>query len=668
MKFRTALIIIIFIFTGMCIGLVAESGLFAASRSNKRPCILLQHSLTSNTGDISSWKSQQNGPKEVNNIVLGADNAMARTIIVGAKDPMTEDPDAGFKLQLKLSSKGAAISQVTFSNGNGKGFDDRDYKDPQPLVLLSPVRLADGQETTSMTIKKLVYIQQKLQLPLNKLHWKSLGVRKAADGSERASFEAVIKDKVSGKAVTKVVQTYRVTPGSYLADIDIHIENLSATTQKVGFDLSGTVGIAQEAIRRDAREVVAGFKDAQGKISSERINARKLNKAQTAEQRRLLRTGENFLWVALVNKYFAAILVPVPNKDTRFCDWVADSTGQFYNPDGISDNGDETIGTELKIASSTLSAEGQSGSVKTYKFQLYLGPKDKSIFDKNQHYRDLGFVETITFMPCFCCPDVIIKPLAFGILSVMKWMYTFIGNYGLVIIILVFAIRIVMHPVTKKSQVSMSKLSKLGPKAEQIKKKYAHNKVEMNRQVMALYRQQGASPITGMLPMFIQMPIWIALYSAIYASIELRGAAFLPFWITDLSAPDALIRFTAIKLPLFGKLDSFNLLPILMGVAFYLQQKLMPKQAAGVNPQAAQQQKMMMFMMTLMFPVMLYKAPSGLNLYIMSSVFAGVVEQYLIRKHIREKEQAESIGLVAATSKTGGKIKKKKPKPFYKNM
>ncbi|MCJ7693729.1 MAG: hypothetical protein MUO22_10010, partial [Sedimentisphaerales bacterium] len=81
-----------------------------------------------------------------------------------------------------------------------------------------------------------------------------------------------------------------------------------------------------------------------------------------------------------------------------------------------------------------------------------------------------------------------------------------------------------------------------------------------------------------------------------------------------------------------------------------------------------QQQKMMMVMMPILFPLLLYKGPSGVNLYIMSSVFAGAAEQYVIRRHIREKEQTESKGLVAATSKTGGKVKKKKPKPFYKNM
>jgi YidC/Oxa1 family membrane protein insertase len=322
----------------------------------------------------------------------------------------------------------------------------------------------------------------------------------------------------------------------------------------------------------------------------------------------------------------------------------------------------------MSIASNILAATGQADSSKTYKFQMYLGPKDKSLFDKNEQYNNLGFSHTIDFMGC-CCPAKIIKPLAFGILALMKGMYGFIPNYGVVIIVLVFFMRLCMHPITKKSQVSMSKMSQLAPKAEEIKKKYANNKAEMNKQMMALYREQGASPIMGFLPMMVQMPIWISLWSAVYASIDLRGAAFLPFWITDLSMPDALYRFgSPLVVPLLGwKIASVNLLPLMMGVAFYLQQQLMPTQAsASTNPQMAQQQKMMKIMMPLLFPLMLYNAPSGVSLYIMASTFAGVFEQHVIRKHIREKEQAESKGLVAATSKTGGKVKKKKPRPFYR--
>jgi len=342
---------------------------------------------------------------------------------------------------------------------------------------------------------------------------------------------------------------------------------------------------------------------------------------------------------------------------------VQSSIGWLYDPDAKRGTGDENLGTRLKIVSAVLAP----GERQVRQFGLYIGPKDKRLFDKDQYYRSLGFIQVIDFPAC-CCPAAIIRPLAFGILSLMELLYRFIPNYGVVIMILVFIVRILLHPLTKKGQVSMSRMTKLGPKVEELKKKYANNKPELNKQVMALYREQGASPFMGMVPMFIQMPIWISLYSAIYASVSLRGAAFLPVWITDLSAPDALVSWSPITIPLLKwKISSLNLLPLMMGVAFYLQQKFMPKPAsAGTNPQIEQQQKMMMWMMPILFPVMLYNAPSGLNLYIMSSVFAGVIEQYFIRKHIREKEKQEAQGLVPVTSKTGGKAKKKKPKPFFR--
>jgi YidC/Oxa1 family membrane protein insertase len=218
----------------------------------------------------------------------------------------------------------------------------------------------------------------------------------------------------------------------------------------------------------------------------------------------------------------------------------------------------------------------------------------------------------------------------------------------------------------------MSKYAKFNalPEVQEIRKKYAKEPLEMHRKMAEVQKKYGvghSAMLMGMLPMMVQMPIWIALYGAIYASIDLRGASFLPFWITNLSAPDALVRFRALNVPFFGRIDSLNLLPILMGIAFYLQQKLTPSQtAASTDPQVAQQQKIMMIMMPIMFPLILYNSPSGLNLYIMASTFFGVIEQYVIKKHIREKEQAKEQGLVAVTSKTGGKIKKKKPKPFFK--
>jgi len=618
-------------------------------------------------GDAITAAEETNAPeppalKASETIQLGATDAPAKIVSLGSTDP-----NSGFKFKLELTSKGAAISKAAFSK-----FNDRDYKNPKPLVILSPVKLPDGSEVLSMANKEFVFVQQQLLLPLDKLNWQTFDVN-LQDGNQIARFETTIKAEDSGAPVVKLIKTYKVSPNSFLLNCELTIENLTSSEQKVRFNLAGPVGIGREDTSRDDEKVVAGFRDSQGGITSVRLDASKLHKAKTPDDRRLTQAGADFLWAAVVNKYFAAILVPVPDKGKDFCDWVTDKSGRFYNPDDQLDTGDETVGVDLKIAPSQLAAAGQAdgNSTKTYNFQLYLGPKDKSLFDKNELYSKLGFFHTIDFMSC-CCPAAVIQPLAFGILAIMKWMYGFIHNYGIVIIILVFLMRLVMHPITKKSQVSMSKMQKVlsDPAVQEIKKKYSKNPMEMQRQIAAFQKEKGVSPISGftsMLPMFVQMPIWVALWSAVYTSIDLRGAPFLSFWITDLSVPDAFVRFSTVIIPLLGwKVTSFNLLPILMGVAFYLQQKLTPQQQVAVDPQVAQQQKMMMIMMPLMFPVMLYTAPSGVNLYIMASTFAGVVEQYVIKKHIREKEEAESQGLVAVTSKTGGKVKKKKPKPFFR--
>jgi len=658
---RIVLTLIVAGFVVLCSGLIIESGLFSGPAGQK-PCILLAQTAFGEQPSVTD--TQPSGGVQLQALdvpSLGADHAEPKAVALGSIDP-----NSGFKFLLELTTRGASIAKATLSE-----FDDRDYKDPQPLVILSPVNLPDGREILSMANSQVVFPQQQLQLSLDKLHWQSFEVEKDYyDGSQTARFETVIKNQGTGEPVIKLIKTYRVTVGSYMLDCDLTIENLSNSEQKLLFNLAGPTGIGREDVSRDMRRAVAGFRDSKGQVISDRLkfNAKKLYNAGGIDTGELARPGASFLWVAAANKYFATILVPVPQQGKDYCDWVAGKQGTFYNPDvdRRADSGDETVGVSLRTATAKLTPAGRADSTRAYKFQLYLGPKDKSLFDKNELYRKLGFVQTIDFLAC-CCPASIISPLAFGILALMKWMYGFIANYGVVIIILVFLMRLVMHPVTKKSQLSMSKMTRLAPKAEEIKKKYANNKTEMNKRMMALYREQGASPVMGMLPMMVQMPIWIALWSAVYTGIELRGAQFLPFWITDLSAPDALVRFATVTVPLLGwKIDSLNLLPILMGVAFYLQQKMMPKQAAAAaNPQVAQQQKMMMIMLPVLFPVMLYKAPSGVNLYIMASTFAGVIEQHVIRKHIQEKEQAEEKGLVAATKKTGGKVKKKKPKPVY---
>jgi YidC/Oxa1 family membrane protein insertase len=576
------------------------------------------------------------------------------------------DPNTGFKFLIELTSRGAAISKATLSE-----FDDRNIKNRQQLVLLATANRPDGTQAFSMANEAFVLADKQLKLRLDKLDWTSLDVKKG-DGSETAIFEAIIKDKATGKPAIKLTKTYSVTKGGYDVNCDLTIENLSSDEHKVQIDMAGPLGIQNEDPRADTRRIVSGFRDIQGEVVSNAFDIKKLTKAKTPEQRQLSIKNAGFLWASVTNKYFAAILIPTPEPNTNFCNWLTDKLGWFANSVDIStsDIGQGNIGIDLKTTTFTFAEAGKPQSSKKLEFRLFLGPKDNTLFKKIQLYQSLGFIHTIDFMAC-CCPGAIIYPLGFGILALMNWLHGFWPyNYGIVIIILVLLVRLILHPLTRKSQVSMSEFAKFNalPEVLEIRKTYAKDMMEMNRRISEVQKKHGVSHsamLMGMLPMLVQMPIWIALYGAIYASIDLRGAGFLPFWITDLSAPDALFRFTAFNVPLFGRIDSFNLLPILMGIAFYLQQKLTPTQAAA-TPEAAQQQKMMMIMMPVLFPLMLYTSPSGLNLYIMASTFGGVLEQYVIKKHIREKEELKEQGLVAVTSKTGGKVKKQKPKPFFK--
>lgn len=677
MSVKTVFILVLAGFLVLCAGLIVDSGFlrtthssaganttFADAQAHGRGALLLQQTtdLAPPSGATSPAGPNQPPVPQLQAPAVGglsAEGGPRQEVTIGSTDKAT-----GFKYQLVLDSLGAGIRTATFSE-----FETREGKTPEPLVFLSPVQI-DGRTILSLANAGVTMLNQRQRLSLDRLSWRSLPAEKLADSDAAASFEAMIVDSAS-QPVLKLTKTYRIHPDTYLLDCLLNIENLTSEEQKVQYDLVGPVGLENEGLGTEMRNIVAGFRTPQGQVASVRLDMKALSKASTPDKRSLNphSADSDFLWAAAVNRYFAAIVVPTPADPNGHVDWIAGKWGTFYDLNGGRGNpAHSTIGLHLSSTVATLPPAGQPASTGSFPLNVYLGPKDKSLFDKSDLYRRLGFVQTIDFMGC-CCPTSIISPLAFGILAIMKWMYFVVPNYGVVIIVLVLLMRLVLHPVTRHSQIAMSKMSKLAPRAEEIKKKYGNNKAEMNKKLMELYREQGASPIMGMVPMFLQMPIWIALWSAIYTSIALRGAMFLPFWITDLSAPDALISWPPITIPLFGwQLHSLNLLPILMGVAFYLQQKIMPMQqpSASTNPQMAQQQKIMMIMMPLLFPVMLYNAPSGVNLYIMASTFGGVIEQYVIKKHIQEKEEQEAKGQVSATSKTGGKVKKKKPKPFFR--
>ena len=203
----------------------------------------------------------------------------------------------------------------------------------------------------------------------------------------------------------------------------------------------------------------------------------------------------------------------------------------------------------------------------------------------------------------------IAKPLHW-LLSTIQ---TFVGNWGLAIIMLTFIVRGAMYPLTKAQYTSMAKMRMLQPKLQEMKERIGDDRQRMSQEMMALYKREKVNPLGGCLPLVLQMPIFIALYWALMESVELRHAPFLG-WIQDLSAQ-----------------DPFYVLPLLMGASMFLIQKMSP--TTVTDPM---QQKIMTFM-PVVFTFFFLFFPSGLVLYWLVSNVVTLLQQTLIYKSLEKK-------------------------------
>ncbi len=195
--------------------------------------------------------------------------------------------------------------------------------------------------------------------------------------------------------------------------------------------------------------------------------------------------------------------------------------------------------------------------------------------------------------------------VAHPILFLLKLFHQGLGNWGVAIIALTVFIKLLLHPINKKSLQSMKAMQKLQPKLKEIQEKYKDDKEKLNAEMMGLFKANKVNPVSGCLPMLLQMPVYFALYRVLYNSIELYQAPFFAFY-KDLSAP-----------------DPYFISPVLLGIFMVLQQKLTPP-----TTQDPAQAKMMM-LMPVMFSAFMLFLPSGLVLYIFVNTFMTVIQQYL---------------------------------------
>ena len=575
------------------------------------------------------------GPAEPHPNAIAATDEQTRTL--GSAIP--DGPD---RLRVELTNRGGgAIGQVQLADYKLHVDDDARY------IVADVVQDATGREfyswaTESVRIGDVVH-------PLDELYWE---VSDTAEGDVTYTITVPIR----GEPRLKITKT--LTLHEFDVGIELRVENLTSDPISATFVQRGPTGLARENLQTDGRLAIAASRTG-GEVTVDEAGARADVLADPFFKTLFRQDPDNrkvrFVWAAVYNKYFTntAAVITDPNDDTIVIDEC-----RAVSLTGVeSDSPPNDLSVQL-ITAPLLLAAGESRSLT---FQAYFGPKADAVFELDAYRAfDYGKIMDYGFASCT------FTSLARLMISTLRTFEGVTHNYGLAIIILVLIVRTLLHPITKKGQVNMMKMQKgmaaLQPKMEELKTRYANDRPKLNTETMKLYKEQGVNPagnILGCLPMFLQMPIWVALWTALGSMIEMRHAPLFTegYWIKDLAGPDTLIAFgSGFHVPLLsvmmGEIQGLNILPFFLGLSMYLQQRYMslqvkPSSMPGKSPdEMAQQQAMqkkMGVMMALMFPLMLYNAPSGLNLYIMTSTFFGVIEQKRIRKHIEDQEAAGTL-------------------------
>jgi YidC/Oxa1 family membrane protein insertase len=333
-------------------------------------------------------------------------------------------------------------------------------------------------------------------------------------------------------------------------------------------------------------------------------------------------------WIANSNGFFAVIIDPQTEMSSGFTAYKipgGDVPTRLSVIDAPSDlyPADKYPGYDMRIPF-------KSGSG-TYNFKVFAGPLAKNILEKNDAVYHGDYVAVQSFHGWFA---FISEPFAKFLFFLMRIFYAVVHSWGFAIILLTIALRLMLYPLNAWSIKSTVKMQKLAPKLAAIQERYKKDPKKAQMEVMGMYKEHGVNPLGGCFPLLIQMPFLIGMFDLLKSTFELRGASFIPGWIDNLAAPDVVFSWHT---PIWFFGDSFHLLPILLGAAMFFQQRMSataPKDPSKMTDQQ-RQQKFMGNIMTIVFTVLFYNFPSGLNIYWLSSMLLGILQQSWMTKRIR---------------------------------
>lgn len=386
-------------------------------------------------------------------------------------------------------------------------------------------------------------------------------------------------------------------------------------------------------------------------------------------------------FAAFTNRYYAVALMGEPTRQAKRADGLPDKS---WRAAGLIDrvvlpvfDASGAFDVDHSVAAmriTTVPTRVDAGQTLDLSMRLYAGPISARTLAGAPELAAMGLpgLRLYTFGgPCGCCTFQTVAYLLHWFLGVLHDYLVF--DWAIAIIVLVLCVKTILHPITYWSQSKITRFGKqmaaVAPKIQKLKERYAGDPKKFREEQMKLMREEQVDygGALGCLPMFLQTPIWIALYAMIFFTFELRheGAFFGVFqWVTggawgfmgDLAEPDRFIPLPfSFHVPLLsgliGPIDAINLLPLLLGAVFYIQQKYLtpPTQPGSMTPEQETTQKIMKVMIVVMFPLFMYNAPCALSIYFICNSTIGIIESRRIRAAVTREDEARE-----ALKKAGG--------------
>jgi len=588
------------------------------------------------------------------------------------------DPSSGHELHVEFASRGAGISRLSLTGHwqsiakQAHAVVQSERTDPLTGARFVPfaalhVRVGDQVVRLSTANEKRV--------------WRPL------EGTP-GGFEAFVEDG-SGAGVLRLTRVFEVEEGSYDLVLRQRVENLTARRLEVELSTLGPIDLPPDDLgyggdlRRvrfgyladpnldPARQVVLGQKfQTQSRTAGRVLGPASEGRYEFARQlwpsEETVRANLELVWLGVTNRYFGVAMHPLVDASEATPDKVFRNVERvdrlLSNRDRSAvKSGDEEVQASIVLRTHSGSRVVGAGGALDLDAGIYAGPLSRSVIGSEPRAEAAGLRTLVVYAygSCAFCTFSWLTGLLLELLHVFG--NNVFHDWSLAIIFLVLVVRTILHPITRWSQIRMQRFGKqmqeLAPKMKKIQEKYKDDRKRMQEETARLYREEGINPagMLGCLPMFLQTPVWIALYAVLMFDFDLRHESaffgmfqaifpqhwhFMGSFLGDLAQPDRFYFFgrTLFSIPFMGDIKSFNILPLLLAVVFYAHQKyLTPQTSASLSPEQEQQQKIMKIMMVVMFPVIMYNAPSGLALYFIVNSGLGIFESRHIRKHAEAK-------------------------------